>query len=187
MRHIAEAWCELRPRDKASRNKAPLRAHFVHGICTVASGCSPAFPLWAVPRQLGRGTPARYVETKNSIAVTNNSRREVTLTLAPDPDVVIREDSDETTLYKAAIEIKGGTDYSNIHNRAEETGKGHQKARQDGAADCWTVIGLKHADMEKIRKESPATREWIDMAGMLAGAGMDWTRLVQLSKAPMRI
>lgn len=138
-------------------------------------------------KKIVRSARKEYVETESSITVTNDSGREVTLMLAPDPDVVIREESDGATLYKAAIEVKGGTDYSNIHSRVGEAEKSHQRARQEGAADCWAVMHLGHADMKKIRKESPATREWIDLAGVLASAGTDWTRLVRLTKAAMGI
>lgn len=128
-----------------------------------------------------------FTETVSSITTTNNSGREVTLMLAPDPDVVIRENFGTSVIYKAAIEIKGGTDYSNIHNRAGEAEKSHQKARQDGAGDCWTVIHLKKANMTKLKQESPTTREWIDLADVHAGSGPAWERLAQLTKAAMGI
>lgn len=127
------------------------------------------------------------VETASSITTTNNSGREVTLMLAPDPDVVIRENFGTSAIYKAAIEIKGGTDYSNIHNRAGEAEKSHQKARQDGAGDCWTVMHLKHADVAKLKQESPSTRHWIDLAEVRAQSGRSWNSLVQLTRAAMGI
>jgi hypothetical protein len=36
----------------------------------------------------------------------------------------------------AAIEIKGGRDYSNIHNRIGEAEKSHQKAEKQGYVEC---------------------------------------------------
>src|SRR5699024_1786232 len=97
----------------------------------------------AIVKQQGKP----YTETDVSITVVNNSHREVTLALAPDPDLVIREEVNDSLVYKVAIEIKGGADYSNIHNRVGEAEKSHQKARNDGAQDCWTVINLDRADM----------------------------------------
>lgn len=126
-------------------------------------------------------------QTSASITVLNNSGREVVLTVAPDPDLVIREKFGTTYEYKAAIEIKGGTDYSNIHNRVGEAEKSHQKAMTDGAGTCWTVIHLAHANMAKLKQESPTTREWIDMADVVARSGPGWTRLQRISKAAMGI
>lgn len=128
-----------------------------------------------------------YIETAVSITVVNNSQREVTLALAPDPDVVIREDFGATSEYKAAIEIKGGSDYSNIHNRAGEAEKSHQKAHADGAMTCWTIINLDRADMNRLRQESPTTREWVHLDEVLTQNGPSWDRLVQITRAAMGI
>lgn len=128
-----------------------------------------------------------YTETEVSITVVNNSHREVTLALAPDPDVVIREDVQGSLVYKAAIEIKGGADYANIHNRVGEAEKSHQKARGDGAQDCWTVIDLDRADVSVLKRESPTTREWLDLNEVLAQTGSGWQRLVTLTLSAMGI
>jgi hypothetical protein len=128
-----------------------------------------------------------YTETDASITVVNNSQREVTLALAPDPDVVIREDVQGSSVYKAAIEIKGGADYANLHNRAGEAEKSHQKARSDGAQDCWTVIDLDRADLVVLKRESPTTREWLDLNQVLTQTGPGWKRLVTLTSSAMGI
>jgi XcyI restriction endonuclease len=128
-----------------------------------------------------------YTETDVSITVINNSGREVTLALAPDPDVVIREDVNGSLVYKAAIEIKGGADYANVHNRAGEAEKSHQKARADGAQDCWTVIDLNRADMTRLKQESPTTREWLDLNEILNQNGAGWNRLTTLTVSDMGI
>lgn len=137
----------------------------------------------AIVRAQGRD----FSETDVSITVTNNSDREVTLALAPDPDVVIRENVNGSLVYKVAIEIKGGRDYANLHNRAGEAEKSHQKARSDGAQDCWTVISLERADMSVLRKESPSTREWLDVGQVLAQNGPSWDRLMTLTLSAMGI
>lgn len=139
--------------------------------------------LKGIVRNAGRS----YTETVSSITVINNSNRDVTLMLAPDPDVVIREDFGRSLEYKAAIEIKGGTDYSNIHNRAGEAEKSHQKALLDGAGACWTVIDLARADMQKLRQESPTTREWIDLSEVQRRSGPTWDRLNQITRSAMGI
>lgn len=138
-------------------------------------------------KSIVRDAGAQFLETKSSITVTNSSGRRVTLMLAADPDVVIREEFDGVSVYKTAIEIKGGTDRSNIHNRAGEAEKSHQKARQDGAGDCWTVISLDGTHLEKLRQESPSTREWFDLDEIRKQAGSYWNRVVLLTKAAMGI
>jgi len=137
----------------------------------------------AIVKQQGKP----YTETDVSITVVNNSHREVTLALAPDPDLVIREEVNDSLVYKVAIEIKGGADYSNIHNRVGEAEKSHQKARNDGAQDCWTVINLDRADMEVISRESPTTREWFDVNEVLNQQGPNWLRLSTLTISAMGI
>ncbi len=139
--------------------------------------------LKAVVKKQGK----TYTETEISITVVNSAGRDVTLALAPDPDVVIREQVNGTDVYKAAIEIKGGTDYANVHNRVGEAEKSHQKARAAGAQDCWTVISLANADMSRLRQESPTTREWLDAADVLAKNGPSWDRLATLTISAMGI
>jgi hypothetical protein len=128
-----------------------------------------------------------YIETEASLTITNSAGREVTLALAADPDVVIREEVNESSVYKCAIEIKAGTDYSNLHNRVGEAEKSHQKAMKDGAQQCWTVISLDRADLARIATESPSTREWIDLADVLKRSGTTWDRLRNLTIAAMGI
>jgi hypothetical protein len=75
---------------------------------------------------------------------------------------------------KMAIEIKGGTDNSNAHNRAGEAEKSHQKAKKLDFRDFWTVIAMKGLDAEKLRQESPTTNSWFDIAQVLGRSGDDW-------------
>jgi hypothetical protein len=56
-----------------------------------------------------------------------------------------------------AIEIKGGRDHSNIHNRIGEAEKSHQKARKQGYVECWTLVGVADLNMELAERESPTT------------------------------
>jgi len=52
------------------------------------------------------------------ITVRNASKRKVFIALSTDPDIRIQEDFNGKLRNKLAIEIKGGTDNSNAHNRA---------------------------------------------------------------------
>jgi len=104
----------------------------------------------------------------------NASRRTVILRLAADPDIRIQEEFDGTLRNKVAVEIKGGTDVSNVHNRAGEAEKSHQKARNEGFRDFWTIILKQGVDSAKLHAESPTTTSWFDVAQVLARSGDDW-------------
>jgi len=119
-----------------------------------------------------------YVEAGGtSLTLVNSSSREVSIALAADPDVVITEAGAKGQKYiKVAIEIKGGADQSNAHNRAGEAEKSHQKVRNE-ATDFWTVISLVGIDMGVLRRESPSTRQWFDLGQVLERDGADWDRL----------
>jgi len=150
-------------------------------------GSSATQAVFASLKSIVKQTGSRFKETESSITVTNSSGRSVSLMLSADPDVVIREEFSNGSVYKTAIEIKGGKDRSNVHNRAGEAEKSHQKARQDGAGDCWTVISLENASLDKLKQESPSTREWFDLDQIRMQSGQYWDRIVLLTKAAMGI
>ena len=120
----------------------------------------------------------QYEDLGTAMRLVNSAGRTVTLTLAPDPDIEIREDIDGQPFLKVAVEIKGGMDYSNVHNRAGEAEKSHQKASARGATDFWTIIATARTSISVLRRESPTTRQWFDLGQVLAGDGPDWTGLV---------
>ena len=108
------------------------------------------------------------------IVVENAAGRRVVLALGSDPDIRIEEEFSGTFRKKVAIEIKGGTDKSNAHNRAGEAEKSHQKAKHEGFRDFWTIIAKKGLDISKLRAESPTTTSWFDVAHVLGRQGEDW-------------
>ncbi len=108
------------------------------------------------------------------LKVRNASGRVVVIALASDPDVSVREEFGDKEHNKVAVEIKGGTDISNAHNRAGEAEKSHQKAKNDGYRDFWTVIAKRGLDMRKLKSESPTTNSWFDAAHVLGRVGADW-------------
>ncbi|HLN26117.1 MAG TPA: XcyI family restriction endonuclease [Gemmataceae bacterium] len=112
--------------------------------------------------------------TDRKITVRNAAGRIVTLSLGSDPDVSIEEDVSGKIRRKVALEIKGGTDQSNAHNRAGEAEKSHQKARDQGYRDFWTLIAKHGLNMARLTSESPTTRSWFDVAQVLAREGKDW-------------
>lgn len=114
----------------------------------------------------------RRAETQ--LELTNASERTVLISLAADPDVRIDETFGEETHRQVAIEIKGGTDKSNAHNRAGEAEKSHQKAKAAGYREFWTIIALGGLDRATLRSESPTTQSWFDVAHVLGREGADW-------------
>lgn len=113
-------------------------------------------------------------EGPRELVLVNASRRKVVIALSSDPDVRIQEEFGGALRNKVAIEIKGGTDRSNAHNRAGEAEKSHQKAKKKGFRDFWTIIAKKGLDMERLKSESPTTTSWFDAAQVLGRAGEDW-------------
>jgi len=104
----------------------------------------------------------------------NAAGRTVIISLASDPDVSVEEIINDQPHRKVAIEIKGGTDVSNAHNRAGEAEKSHTKAKHKGFRDFWTIISKKGIEMAKLEAESRTTTLWFDAAEVLARSGRDW-------------
>jgi hypothetical protein len=119
---------------------------------------------------------AKYVATtaENRLTLKNSAGRTVLISLAHDPDVRIQEQVSDQVHHKVAIEVKGGTDVSNVHNRAGEAEKSHQKAKKSGFPEFWTIISKQGLDLSKLRSESPTTNRWFDIAEVLARNGCDW-------------
>lgn len=113
--------------------------------------------------------------TKNSITLINAAGREVLVQFASDPDIVVRERIAEAK-YKnlVAIEVKGGQDFSNIHNRIGEAEKSHQKAKADGYIECWTIVNVDNIDLEMARKESPSTNQFYLLSQLVSKNGPEW-------------
>jgi hypothetical protein len=100
-------------------------------------------------------------ESKRELFLLNSAGRRVRIGLASDPDIVIQEErSDGKWQRCVAIEVKGGQDFSNIHNRVGEAEKSHQKAKESGYVECWTVLNVDSADLALARRESPSTDEF---------------------------
>lgn len=114
-------------------------------------------------------------QSNRELIVRNASGREVSIAVANDPDLAINENFDGEWHPKVAIEIKGGADASNIHNRAGEAEKSHQKARAAGYRDFWTVISSPDVRLSSLRRESPTTNFWFDIGEILARQGKAWT------------
>jgi hypothetical protein len=119
---------------------------------------------------------AKFIVAKeaNKVIVRNASKRTVTIALSADPDIRVQEEFDKKLRNVVAIEIKGGTDVSNAHNRVGEAEKSHRKAKKEDFRDYWTIISLSGVDRAVLQQESPTTNSWFDVAHVLARDGADW-------------
>jgi len=121
-----------------------------------------------------RRIAGRYVmdETKSTLIIRNEAKRIVMVEFSSDPDIAIREKLASGFRPLVSIEIKGGKDISNIHNRLGEAEKSHQKARASGFFEFWTIMGVT-LPAEVIRRESPTTSRAFGLDGILARSGSE--------------
>lgn len=111
----------------------------------------------------------------SKIEIKNAAGRIVLIEFAPDPDIVIREEFSKGKYRNIiAIEVKGGTDFSNIHNRVGEAEKSHQKARAAGYVECWTVVNVDRIDMDMASRESPSTNTFYRLSSLKQGEGEEY-------------
>jgi hypothetical protein len=73
-----------------------------------------------------------------------------------------------------AIEVKAGSDFSNIHNRIGEAEKSHQKARASGYVECWTVVNVDKIDIDMARRESPSTDRFYKISDLIRATGPEY-------------
>ncbi len=126
---------------------------------------------------------------RQCIEIKNSAGRTVLIEFAADPDIIIREAmADKRYRNIIAIEIKGGTDFSNIHNRLGEAEKSHQKARQKGFVECWTVVNVDKFDLEMARKESPSTNRFYRISQIVSAKSDEYidfrNRIISLTGIP---
>ena len=106
--------------------------------------------------------------TENSITINSSTGRRYFIRFASDPDIVIQEEmSAEHIRNVVAIEIKGGTDISNIHNRLGEAEKSHQKAKNQGYTEFWTVVNVSQFNKETAKHESPTTNRFYSLSSLM--------------------
>jgi hypothetical protein len=103
---------------------------------------------------------------KERLEIVTRSRERVTVSFATDPDISIVKTVNDAPLAVLAIEIKGGKDVSNVHNRLGEAEKSHQKAKAKGYLEFWTVLQarVKEAD---AKRESPTRTRFYTLSGVL--------------------
>lgn len=145
----------------------------LRGGANVQKGTSAISQVFDVVYQIVSASVVR--SNSRCIELKNNSGRTVYIQFAADPDIVIREEL-ATDKYRnlVAIEVKGGQDYSNIHNRVGEAEKSHQKAKKDGYVECWTVVNVDRIDMNMAQKESPTTNKFYRISELLNQSSVEY-------------
>lgn len=101
-------------------------------------------------------------ETDKALIIENDSKRIVTVEFSSDPDIRIIELIGSTKRPLVSIEIKGGKDKSNIHNRIGEAEKSHQKAKGNNFFEFWTMIRID-LDYADAKRESPTTTRFFNI------------------------
>jgi len=105
--------------------------------------------------------PAIKKASSNHIEIENAAGRCVLIEFASDPDIIIREEMSPNQFRELiAVEVKGGADFANIHNRIGEAEKSHQKAKARGYVECWTVVNVDRIDLDMAKRESPTTHRF---------------------------
>lgn len=113
--------------------------------------------------------------SQTSITIRNAAGRIVLIEFAPDPDIIIREEMRPGQYRQLiAIEVKAGSDFSNIHNRIGEAEKSHQKAKAAGFVECWTVVNVDKIDIATAHKESPSTNRFYRISDIVAAKGLEF-------------
>jgi hypothetical protein len=109
------------------------------------------------------------------MTMRNAAGRTVLIEFASDPDIVIREEM-RTDSYRniVAIEVKGGEDFSNIHNRIGEAEKSHQKAKGNKYVECWTVVNVDRIDLDMAARESPSTNRFYRISSLAEAEGDEY-------------
>jgi len=126
---------------------------------------------------------------ESAIKINSATGRPFLIEFAPDPDIIIREEMEHPHYRNVvAIEVKSGTDVSNIHNRIGEAEKSHQKARGRGFTECWTVVNVARLDRLKARSESPSTDRFYSLAALSLRKGDEYDdfrrRVLSLTAIP---
>ena len=128
-----------------------------------------------------KGIVEPYISTcsERAIRIKNDSHRTVLIDFFSDPDVRIIEQLRSSNRPIVSMEIKGGSDRSNIHNRLGEAEKSHQKARSRGFLEFLTIVRAE-VDLAMARSESPTTSHFFNLDGIKDESSKDHKRFREL-------
>jgi hypothetical protein len=106
--------------------------------------------------------PSVISSSPTTIEIKNDSGRIVEIKFSADPDIEIIEKLPTSSRGLLSIEVKGGKDLSNIHNRIGEAEKSHQKAKSRGYFEFMTIINTDF-DYKLLHSESPTTSHFFNL------------------------
>ncbi len=107
--------------------------------------------------------PHVHESTPRTLLIRNAAGRVVLIEFLDDPDVRISETLPSGVRRVVSVEIKGGADVSNVHNRLGEAEKSHLKARAAGFNEFWTIVRAKIPE-QAAKRDSPTTSRFFDLA-----------------------
>ena len=146
----------------------------LRGGANVRKGSAGIVEVFETIREVVKGNIQR--QSSRRLNINNASDRNVVIQFAADPDIVIIEEmAPDTYRNIIAIEVKSGTDFSNIHNRIGEAEKSHQKARQAGFVECWTIVNVDRIDLDMARRESPSTNRFYRISELKKGSDEEFS------------
>jgi hypothetical protein len=90
-----------------------------------------------------------------------------------DPDISLYSGTGTNSQPTIAMEIKGGSDASNAHNRAGEAEKSHLKAVTIGYPQRWTFIRMPQ-QRDRYKPDTPSSTEIFELSEVEEQSGPDW-------------
>lgn len=147
---------------------------YADGVWRNIIGTQAALHVFGTIKQIVKSSDANIITDEDKCLRFKNgtgSIYQVIPSSDPDISIFLEEPSEEKLL---CIEIKGGQDVANVHNRAGEAEKAHLKTNQAGWLEKWTVIylvGLQRKQADKLLTESPSTNAWFDINEVCAQSG----------------
>ncbi|MDQ3707486.1 MAG: XcyI family restriction endonuclease [Chloroflexota bacterium] len=99
---------------------------------------------------------------------------------ATDPDIRLNRGIGSAAEPVLAIEIKGGGDFANAHNRAGEAEKSQIKAQQEGYQHRWTMIQMGTLPRATFDTETPTSTAIFEFTEVVQQTGPDWLRFRKL-------
>ncbi|MGD1119923.1 MAG: XcyI family restriction endonuclease [Dehalococcoidales bacterium] len=125
-------------------------------------------------------------EGPRKLVLKNAAGREVIVSFSSDPDIAITESLASVVRPVVSIEIKGGTDISNIHNRLGEAEKSHQKAKARGFFEFWTIIAAE-VKIEKAHQESPTSSRFFHLSQLRKTTSSEYNEFCDLVQSMVGI
>lgn len=119
------------------------------------------------------------LRTPNSLELKNDSGRIVRIAFSSDPDIEITEQLTSYERGLISIEIKGGKDISNIHNRIGEAEKSHQKAKKRGYFEFMTILNVE-IDYSLLKQESPTTSHFFKLYKILDKTDAEYLKFKEI-------